>query len=55
MVNNEVALYVTVVELREIRTWLRAAIMTQPTDTPRFATLLHLLTKAERLLSTWRD
>lgn len=51
MVNDESILYVTITELLEIRAWLRAAIMIEPTDNPRFATLLHLLTKTERLLS----
>jgi len=51
MVNSEALLSVTGIELLEMRRWLRAAVMTEPTDTPRFATLFHLMSKVERLLS----
>jgi hypothetical protein len=52
MINAEVSLPVTYVELREIKAWLLAAVGVERSDTPRFVTLLHLLAKAEALLET---
>ena len=51
MVNNknEVLLSVTLTELFEVRSWLRAALAVERNDTARFATLLHLSLKVERL------
>lgn len=52
MVNNngELVLSVSLTELLEIRTWLRAALAMERNDTPRFATLLHLNHKVENII-----
>ena len=51
MVNTERTLSVSLVELLEMSSWLRAAVAIERMDTPRFATLLHLLNKVEELLN----